>query len=229
MYYSKNNIKFSVIIPIYNEARIIENLVKQINILSNQGAEVIVVDGGSTDETVMLLKKHDLNFISSQKGRALQMNCGVAQAKGNILIFLHADTILPHNSIEILTNMLKNTNKLWGRFDVKIESEIFMLKIVSRMINLRSRVSGIATGDQAIFIAKDLFWQLGGFPKQKLMEDIELSKQLKIKKLKPLCLKHKVLTSGRRWEQYGVWTTIFLMWKLRWRYWRNIPIGDEYK
>jgi rSAM/selenodomain-associated transferase 2 len=158
------------------------------------------------------------------------MNAGAERARGPLLLFLHADTRLPPLA-DMLVQQAVAGGAHWGRFDVRIDGRPPMLRVVAALMNLRSRTSGIATGDQAIFVTRDAFERIGGFPLQPLMEDIELSRRLK-RIGPPACLHARVCTSGRRWEQRGVWRTIFLMWRLRWRYWRGEPaarLAEAYK
>ena len=230
----------SIIIPVLNEAGNLAHLFTNINKLNPKPQQVILVDGGSTDDSIDIIRsfinelmsyndcKIDWQMTESKAGRALQMNIGAALAIGEILLFLHADTRLPIDAIENISEALKRAE--WGRFDVQIDSRQLMLKLVSQMINWRSKLSGIATGDQAIFISQSLFDQIGGYPNQALMEDVELCKQLKGKNLKgiakPACLKNKVITSARRWQQHGTWRTILLMWHLRFDYWRGVSADN---
>jgi rSAM/selenodomain-associated transferase 2 len=162
--------------------------------------------------------------LASPRGRALQMNAGAAAARHAVLLFLHADTRLPAGAAADIAGALER-GAGWGRFDVRIVGRPWMLRVVALLMNLRSRASGIATGDQAIFVRRDLFDAVGRFPEQPLMEDIELSRRLR-RHARPACLPSRVATSGRRWESRGVWRTIVLMWWLRWRYWRGTP-ADE--
>lgn len=225
----------SIIIPILNEADNLSHLFANISSLTPSPQQVILVDGGSNDDSFiitqniikkLMIDSHfsiDWQVIESKAGRARQMNAGAALATGDVLLFLHADTQLPIQAIaHIQTAML---DKEWGRFDVQLDSRQPMLWLVSIMINLRSRLSNIATGDQAIFISHSLFEQIGGYPNQALMEDIELCKRLK-GITKPVCLKSKVMTSARRWQQHGTWRTIILMWQLRFDYWRGVSADD---
>ncbi|MBI1891427.1 MAG: TIGR04283 family arsenosugar biosynthesis glycosyltransferase [Burkholderiales bacterium] len=208
----------SVIIPVLNEAATIEATLRSLLPMREQGVEVLVVDGGSTDGTADLAMPLADCVIHEQCGRAHQMNAGAVASRGDILLFLHADTVLPERACEMLLVGLAAFPHAWGRFDVHIAGRPAMLKLVAFLINLRSRLSGIATGDQAIFVRRREFFAVGGFPAQPLMEDIEISRKLKRRSL-PLCLRARVTTSGRRWEKHGVWRTIFLMWNLRLRYW----------
>jgi rSAM/selenodomain-associated transferase 2 len=212
----------AIVVPVYNEALTIPRLIQQLTALrqaANQQFELVFVDGGSADDTVTLLKNADLPVIASHKGRAWQMNAGAAQTTGDVLLFLHADTQLPPNALQAISSSL--TNEIcWGRFDVRIAGKPWMLGVVARMMNWRSRLTGIATGDQAMFMTRSAFQAIGGFPEQALMEDIEASRRLR-QLSRPACISSPVVTSGRRWETRGVWKTIFLMWRLRWAYWRG--------
>ncbi len=218
--------RFSIIIPVLNEAERLPSLLGYLAPLRAQGAEVIVADGGSEDGSGQLAAQAGVRVIYSRRGRALQMNAGAAVAKGDMLLFLHADTLLPDLALQAIEEGIRRSQtpveRAWGRFDVRIESRSFMLRIVARLMNWRSRLTGIATGDQAMFVARSLFGAIGGFPEQPLMEDIELSKRLRAQ-ARPVCLTEQVTTSGRRWETRGVWKTILLMWRLRWAYWRGVP------
>lgn len=209
----------SIIVPVLNEATSIETTLRALAPLREQGVEVIVVDGGSHDDTPRLAKEHASAVLTAPRGRARQMNAGAEQVRGAVLLFLHADTRLPLQADRLVLNAI-TSGAVWGRFDVNITGTTWMLPVVAALMNIRSRWSGIATGDQALFVRRDVFERLGGFPDQPLMEDIELSKRL-CKVARPVCLSAKVATSGRRWESRGVWRTIFLMWCLRWRYWRG--------
>ena len=230
----------SIIIPVLNEADNLSLLFDNINKLNPKPQQVIVVDGGSNDDSIDIIRsfinklipdndrKIDWQMTESKAGRALQMNTGAVLATSDVLLFLHADTQLPMDAIESVSEAMKRAE--WGRFDVQIASRQPTLRLVSQMINWRSRLSGIATGDQAIFISQSLFERIGSYPNQALMEDIELCKQLKGKQLKgiakPACLKSKVITSARRWQQHGTWRTIILMWHLRFDYWRGVSADN---
>lgn len=209
-------LKLSVIVPVLNEAAGIGAALTSLATLRDAGVEVIVVDGGSTDETVALARPLADRVVVAARGRAAQMNAGAAQARGEVLLFLHADTRLPRETLTGITAAL-TAGSLWGRFDVRIEGRSAWLPLIARMMNLRSRLTGIATGDQAIFVIRSAFDAVGGFPAIRLMEDIALSKCLK-RLGPPACLRTRVTTSGRRWEAHGVWRTILFMWWLRLRY-----------
>lgn len=209
--------KLSVIVPALNEAHGIVEHLTALQCLRQRGHEVIVVDGGSHDETVLLSESRADWVITAARGRAQQMNAGAARATGDTLLFLHADTRLPEGADRLIERALMGSGRLWGRFDVSIDGPHFMLPVVAAMMNARSRVTGIATGDQAMFVTRAVFERVGGFPNLALMEDIELSALLKSES-KPACLRAKVTTSGRRWLRHGVFTTVFFMWRLRLRF-----------
>jgi len=212
-------VALSIIVPVLNEAVGIEATLGALAPLRQRGAEVIVVDGGSHDDTLHKAQAHASIVVTAPRGRARQMNAGAAKAQGDVLLFLHADTQLPPLADQLVLDAIA-ASAVWGRFDVRIVGSAWMLRVVAALMNARSRLSGIATGDQALFVRRDTFERIGGFPEQPLMEDIELSKRLR-QGARPVCLRAQVATSGRRWESRGVWTTILLMLRLRWRYWRG--------
>lgn len=208
----------SIIIPCLNEADGIAATLAALQPLRRRGAEVIVVDGGSRDETTALARPLADAVVDAPCGRALQMNAGAARARGEILLFLHADCRLPDAADGLIIDGLRRARKNWGRFDVVIAGRHPLLKMVAACMNLRSRITGIATGDQGIFVTRTLFEAAGRFPEIALMEDIALCSRLRHFGA-PLCLRHHLSTSGRRWEKHGVLRTIFLMWRLRLAYW----------
>lgn len=221
--------RLSIIIPVLNEAASLPGLLAHLAQLRACGAEVIVVDGGSGDESQQLASRAGVRLICSGRGRARQMNAGAAAASGDVLLFLHADTALPALAGQAIETAIRRSGRTpgnaWGRFDVRIDGRPFMLRVVASLMNWRSRLTGIATGDQAMFAARRAFDAAGGFPEQPLMEDIELSRRLRALS-RPICLAERVTTSGRRWEARGVWKTIWLMWRLRWAYWRGVPASE---
>ncbi len=207
----------SIIIPVLDEAATIADALCALGALRTRGAEAIVVDGGSADDTVARATRLADRVIAGARGRAAQMNAGAALARGNVLLFLHADTRLPAEADRLVLDGLAKSGRAWGRFDVAIEGRHPLLPLVAAFMNARSRLTGIATGDQAVFVTRDAFAAAGGFPDIVLMEDIELARRLK-RISRPLCLHACVITSGRRWETRGVVRTILLMWRLRLAY-----------
>ncbi|MES2951001.1 MAG: TIGR04283 family arsenosugar biosynthesis glycosyltransferase [Pseudomonadota bacterium] len=230
----------SIVIPVLNEAPGIAQALMALAPLRVRGVQIIVVDGGSADDTVVQARQtlqapangpagRDVALpadarswlvITSPPGRAAQMNAGAQQAGGSTLLFLHADTHLPSAADTLIAQALDRGTHHWGRFDVHISGQHGMLRVIAALMNRRSRRSGIATGDQALFMTRAAFDKAGGFPAQPLMEDIEMSKRL-LRLSRPACLRAQVVTSGRRWETRGVWRTVLLMWRLRFAYWRG--------
>ncbi len=217
--------KLSIVIPVLNEAANIESALIALQPLRDRGAEVVVVDGGSTDDTLSLAKAHCDHVVTSARGRATQQNAGAQHATGDVLLFLHTDTRLPLDADLLIDRALQDKQKAWGRFDVALDAGNGvahpMFKVIAAMMNWRSRLSGIATGDQCIFVRNSVFNAIGTFPNLPLMEDIALSKALK-KISRPACLCERVLTSARRWQKHGVWRTMALMWWLRFTYWIGV-------
>lgn len=213
----------SVIVPVLDESAGVAACLRSLAPLRDRGAEVIVVDGGSTDGTPALAQSLADAVLSSPRGRARQMNVGARRARGDALLFLHADTLLPEGADRLVREAL--ATKEWGRFDVRIDSASPSLRVVAMLMNLRSRWTGVATGDQAMFVRRSAFEAAGGFPDIALMEDIALSRTLRARG-RPACLRERVVTSGRRWERGGVARTILLMWRLRFAYWRGADPAD---
>jgi rSAM/selenodomain-associated transferase 2 len=202
-----------IVVPVLDEAAHLATHLGALQHFRQRGARVVVVDGGSSDSSLAVAADlADLAFAAPQ-GRARQMNAGAAACSADLLLFLHADTRLPPDADTLVRAALRGRSD-WGRFDVAIDSPRPVMRVVEALMNLRSRWTGIATGDQAIFVRKDLFEQVGGFPDQPLMEDIALSTRLK-RHGPPACLRARVTTSARRWERHGPWRTILLMWRLR--------------
>lgn len=213
--------KTLIVVPVLNESAALTEQLSRLSVLREQGAEVLLVDGGSSDNTREIIRAKGLMLIESARGRAIQMNAGASAVSSEILIFLHADTRLPPEALLMVEKHLSQ-GRQWGRFDVRIVGTSSWLAMIAFFMNSRSRLTGIATGDQTLFMTREAFDAVGGFPIQPLMEDIEMSKRLK-RLGAPVCLNDRVETSGRRWEQNGVWKTIVLMWRLRWAYWRGTP------
>ena len=204
----------SIIVPVLDEAAGIASAFAALAPLQARGAEVVVVDGGSRDATVELARPLADRVLAAPRGRASQMNAGAAIARGGVLLFLHADTRLPEDADRLALDGITRTGRTWGRFDVAIEGRHPLLPVIAMLMNMRSRVTGVATGDQAMFVTRAAFDAVGGFRDITLMEDIALSRALK-RLSPPLCLSAHVVTSGRRWEARGVVKTIVLMWRLR--------------
>ena len=219
----------SIIIPTLNEEAVIRILLQQLQTYREQGHEVIVVDGGSTDKTISISELLSDKVIISESGRAAQMNNGANQAKYDVFWFLHADTLIPENAIENIQQALSIPE--WGRFNIKLSGSNILFRLIERMINFRSCLSGIATGDQGIFVKRKSFGLVSGYSNIPLMEDVSLSKKLK-KISKPVCLKESLITSSRRWEQKGIISTVLLMWRLRFLYWLGVSadkLATRYK
>ena len=217
-------LKISIIVPTLDEAGVIATTLAALAPLRALGHEVIVVDGGSRDGTLALCRgRADAAFVAP-RGRARQMNTGAARARGDVLLFQHADTLLPAQTDALVAEAIQG-NATWGRFDVRITGRSLMFPVIAALMNRRSCWTGIATGDQAMFVRRDVFERLGGFADLALMEDVDLSRRLRAQGA-PACLHERVVISGRRWEARGVWRTIGLMWWLRWCHWRGVP-ADE--
>ena len=208
--------RLSIIIPVLNEAKCISNCINNLQYLRKLGHEVIVIDGGSDDGTCKLIDNKIDKVLLSSPGRAIQMNLGAQSAEGDVYLFLHADTILPADVDGLLRKSIQ-TDLAWGRFDIKLSGRHLLFRIIEYFTNMRSRLTGIATGDQAIFVTRQLFNSTKGFPVIPLMEDVSFSSSLK-RVVRPVCLRNKVLTSSRRWEEYGILRTVVKMWSLRFRY-----------
>ena len=208
--------KLSIVMPVLDEAAEIEAALRALAPFRQRGVEVIVADGGSRDGTADLARPLSDRVITASRGRASQMNAGAAAARGDVLLFLHADTRLPENADIMVLESIPRSSRAWGHFDVRIDGG-GMLGLVSLAMNWRSRLTGIATGDQAIFVTRAAFESAGGFPAIALMEDVALSSRLK-RIGKPLALRARVTTSPRRWRKHGTLRTMLLMWQLRLRF-----------
>jgi rSAM/selenodomain-associated transferase 2 len=211
--------RLTILIPVLNEAAVVVAALQSLAPLRARGAEIIVADGGSRDGTAHLAEPFADRIITVRRGRGAAMNAGAALGTGDALLFLHADTALPDDADRLIDAAL--ARRAWGRFDLRIAGRHPFLAVVARMINLRSRATGIATGDQAIFVSRKAFEAVGGFPDLPLMEDIAISRRLK-RLCRPFCIATPVVTSGRRWEHNGVLSTILLMWRLRLSYYLGV-------
>lgn len=207
----------SIIMPVLNEEAVLYAGLQPLQELRNRHCELIVVDGGSTDRSMEIAGPLADRVIRAAKGRAAQMNAGARLARGEILWFLHGDSLPPPGADELIRRALADGKRHWGRFDVRLSGRRPLLRLVETLMNLRSRLSGIATGDQGIFVRRRVFEQVEGYPAIPLMEDIALSRRLK-RTARPVCLRQPIITSSRRWEQNGILRTILLMWRLRLAY-----------
>jgi len=204
--------RLSVVVPVLNEENAIGRTLDHLIALSPY--EVIVVDGGSCDRTQEIVRTRPCVLTVGPRGRPLQMNHGARMATGDVLLFLHADTKLPGTAMRDIERSLDDTHCVGGRFDVELDADRWLLHLVGRLINIRSRMTRVATGDQAMFVRRAVFEALGGFPEIPLMEDIAFSRMLK-RAGAIACLESRVITSARRWEENGPIRTIFLMWALK--------------
>ena len=206
----------SIIIPVLNEAEAIQSALQQLQGLRAKGAELIVVDGGSQDATLGLVKSLADSVFVSKPGRAAQMNAGAQQARGDVLWFLHVDSAIPAGAEQHILRRLSVT-RVWGRFDIRLSGRHWLFRVIESMMNLRTRLTGVVTGDHGMFVNRAVFAQLGGFADLALMEDVEISKRLR-KISWPIAISQPIRTSSRRWETYGICKTILLMWYLRLAY-----------
>lgn len=214
--------RISIIIPALNEAETLGETLEALQRWRRAGHEILLVDGGSRDATRELARPLVDLLLESPPGRAGQMNLGAARASGKVLLFLHADTRLPPAGDTMIHKALAQGNR-WGRFDVRLSGRHWLLRVVERLMNWRSCLSGIATGDQGIFVERALFEANGGYPALPLMEDIALSQRLKRMGGRPACIRTPLVTSSRRWEQHGIVRTIVLMWRLRLMWFLGVP------
>lgn len=214
----------SIVVPTLNEAEGITAFLGALQPLRLRCVELILADGGSRDGTISLAAPLVDRVISSPRGRALQMNAGASIARGEVLLFLHADCKLPDDADSLVIRGLADSGRGWGRFDVRLSGVSPMLRVIGVLMNWRSRMTGICTGDQGLFVERSLFEHIGAFPDQPLMEDISISKKLK-RHSAPLCLSAKLTASSRRWEKQGIWRTMVLMWRLRLAYFLGAEPG----
>ncbi|MES2564354.1 MAG: TIGR04283 family arsenosugar biosynthesis glycosyltransferase [Pseudomonadota bacterium] len=214
-------VRLSIIIPCLNEDSEIGATLLACRSVCSADTEIIVVDGGSCDRTAEIARTTAHTVLSAPRGRATQMNAGAERAHGEVLLFLHADSRLPWGAEALVLDGLARSDKQWGRFDVTISGGHYLFPFIAALMNVRSRWTGIATGDQALFVTRASFDSAGRFPEIPLMEDIALSTAL-AKTGPPLCIRQRVTTSGRRWEKHGVLRTTLLMWRLRLAYWRGV-------
>lgn len=211
--------RISAIVPALDEAGVIESNLRSLQPVREAGGEVLLVDGGSRDDTIERARPWVDRMLSVPAGRARQMNAGAAAAGGDILWFVHADTqVDPKAPVDLQAAIGKGGT--WGRFGVRLSGRRPLFRVIAALMNLRSCLSGIATGDQGLFVRRDVFTAVGGYPDIPLMEDVALSRVLRSRS-RPCCLPVRLTASSRRWEEEGTWRTIALMWRLRWAYWRG--------
>lgn len=218
-----NAVPLSIVIPVLDEAPGLPDLLAHLAPLAGSEIEILFVDGGSSDTTAATARAAGFRVLESESGRARQMNAGARASSGDVLLFLHADTRLPADAATAIRQA--TCHRPWGRFDVRLDHATLALRVVATLMNWRSRLNGIATGDQGLFMTRHAFDTVSGFPEQPLMEDIDMSAALK-KLGRPACLTSRVTASSRRWRERGVWRTIVLMWQLRWKHWRGVPLTD---
>ena len=212
--------RLSIIIPTLNEAL---SIVQTLARIRQEGeCELIVVDGGSNDHTLELARSYADLVVTAPRGRARQMNTGAREANGEVLLFLHADTRLPSGFLQLLAQALNDPQVVGGRFDVHLDADGWPFRMIETMMNLRSRLTRISTGDQAIFVRQQVFQEIGGYPDLALMEDVEFSRKLK-RAGRIVCFREQVVTSARRWQQDGIVRTIVRMWVLRLCYFWGVP------
>jgi len=207
-----SQVRVSVIIPVLDEEKAVRSTVNNARSLGPE--QVLVVDGGSKDATREISERAGATVLLAPRGRACQMNRGAEEATGDVFLFLHADTRLPSSALEDVNSALADPEFVGGRFDVELDGDRWSLRVVGTMINVRSRLTKVATGDQAIFVRRRIFEELGGFPDIPLMEDIAFCRALKCKG-KVACLRSRVITSARRWDEEGLWRTVLKMWTIK--------------
>jgi len=209
--------QLSIVVPVLDEAAIVEHALARLAPLRSRGCQLIVADGGSRDGTAELARPYADHVVAARRGRAAQMNAGAAIAGGDVLLFLHVDSVLPDDADGLILGALADAAHDWGRFDIAIDGRHALLPLIAWFMNRRSRLTGICTGDQGMFVRAQTFAARGGFPLIDLMEDIALSRSLK-RSSRPACLRQRVVTSGRRWERRGPLRTMLMMWRLRLAY-----------
>lgn len=212
--------RISVIVPALDEGRGIEGTLRSLAPVREAGGEVVVVDGGSRDDTVTCARPLADRVIEAEPGRASQLNAGAAAAAGDLLWFVHADTQVDPEALLDLRRAAADPGFVWGRFGVRLSGRRRLFRLIAILINLRSCLSGVATGDQGLCVRRAAFDSTGGFPEIPLMEDVAFSRVMRAH-ARPRCLPVRLTTSSRRWEQRGAWRTIWLMWRLRWAFWRG--------
>jgi rSAM/selenodomain-associated transferase 2 len=216
----RTEISIAAIVPVFNEARQLPEKLLKMRALNAD--ELIFIDGSSTDGTQQLLEEAGVIWLTGARGRANQMNLGAKKCNSDILLFIHIDTELNESSLSAIKSVMLQPDRVGGRFDIRLSGDHPAYRMIAWLINFRSRWSKISTGDQAMFVRREIFEQMGGFADLPLMEDIEFSKRLK-RQGNIACLRRTVTTSSRRWQHQGIIYTILLMWKLRFLYWLGTP------
>ncbi len=204
----------SIIIPVLNEERFLTGNKERLVSLLQEGHEILVVDGGSQDDSVSIARSLGCKVFSTRASRGHQLGCGANHSKNDTLLFLHADTRLPFHAAQVIAHVLMGPGQLWGRFGVRFSNPHLVFRVIAWFMNKRSCLTGIVTGDHALFIKRELYFSCGGYKDVPLMEDVEFCRRLK-KHASPVCLSEEVVTSSRRWEQNGVFKTVIMMWWLR--------------
>lgn len=212
-----------MVVPVLNEQALLPALLERLHSLPAD--EVVIVDGGSRDDTCQILEDSTIRWISSAAGRANQMNAGASVTCSDILLFVHVDTEINSSCFAAVKRVMQDASMIAGRFDIRFSGGHPLLRIIAWFINTRSRLTLISTGDQGLFVRRSRFEAAGGFPSQPLMEDIEFTRLLK-RQGRIACLREQVITSSRRWEKHGIFKTVLLMWRLRLLYFFGVPAGQ---
>lgn len=213
--------RLSIIVPALNEADRLAATLAGLRACCTGQMQLIVADGGSVDDTVGIARRFADRVVCSARGRAVQMNAGACKATGDVLWFVHADTVVPAAAGDAVLGAIGERDAVWGYFDVRLDGEPALLRVVERMMKLRTRVTGVATGDQGIWVRRSVFEAVGGYAPLPLMEDVALSKRLR-RLRRPLCLPLRLSTSARRWQARGTVRTVMLMWWLRLAFWLGV-------
>lgn len=214
--------KTSIIIPVLNDADKLRAQLESLQKARQLGHQVIVVDGGSKDGTAQEVNQGLVDvFLETARGRARQMNHGASAADGDLMLFLHADTRLPDQAMDLLDKAMREPRRCWGRFDIRLSGSATAFRVIESAMNLRSHLTGVVTGDQGLFVRRQTFRDIGGFPDIPLMEDVAISKLLRATSW-PVRIKVAATTSSRRWEEHGVLSTMLLMWSLRLQYFLGV-------
>jgi rSAM/selenodomain-associated transferase 2 len=209
---------FSFIIPVLHEETVISGTIRHIRSLRAFGAdEIIIVDGDPEGKTIDAIQDMGVITLISEKGRGVQMNRGAALATGEILIFLHADTVLPHDALKHIETVMQDKTVIAGAFDLSIDSEKVLFRVIEKAASCRSRITRIPYGDQAIFMRRSVFNDMGGFKNIPIMEDVEIMQRIKKQRGRICIVDRAVRTSSRRWEREGIiygtlrnWLLLFL-------------------